>query len=186
MLEDELRAAKAELESGRASHRADLVEREAELEEKVRATREEFQRQLEEIEASYRSQLEQREAELRGRISDAETAADTARPRPRRRCGTRSRRSRRGGQPRATAPRSARRDRSDPRQSSRVTPPRSRSARPRSVKRARKPTTCGARSTALQDDLARADGTIEELRGELEAERLAQRRDRGRHDEGRS
>src|SRR5438128_3137032 len=71
MLEDELRAAKAELESGRASHRADLVEREAELEEKVRATREEFQRQLEEIEASYRSQLEQREAELHGRITDA-------------------------------------------------------------------------------------------------------------------
>ena len=78
MLEDELRAAKAELESGQASHRADLVEREAELEEKVRATREEFQRQLEEIEASYRSQLEQREVELHGRVTDAETAARTA------------------------------------------------------------------------------------------------------------
>src|SRR5439155_21140308 len=80
MIGDELRAAKAELESGQASHRADLFEREAELEEKVRATREEFQRQLEEIEASYRSQLEQREAELHGRVTDAETAARTAVP----------------------------------------------------------------------------------------------------------
>ena len=78
MLSDELRAAKAELESFRASHRADLVEREAEFEEKVRATREEFQRQIGEIETSYRGQLGQREADLAGRITQAEAEARAA------------------------------------------------------------------------------------------------------------
>ena len=78
MLQDELRAAKAELGSLQASHRADLVEREAELEQKVRATREEFQRQLEEIEGSYHGQLGQREADLAGRIAQAESTARSA------------------------------------------------------------------------------------------------------------
>ncbi len=78
MLDDELRATKAELESIRASHRADLVEREAEFEEKVRATREEFQRQLAEIDASYKGQLDQREAALAGRITLAEGTARDA------------------------------------------------------------------------------------------------------------
>jgi chromosome segregation ATPase len=78
MLEDELRAAKAELDSIRASHKADLVEREADLEEKVRSTREEFQRQLDEIEASYREELAGREAELGDRITGAESAASAA------------------------------------------------------------------------------------------------------------
>jgi chromosome segregation ATPase len=78
MLEDELRAAKAELESFRASHRADLVERESEFEDKVRATREEFQRQLEEMETSYRTQVEQKESELAGRIAAAEGIAHEA------------------------------------------------------------------------------------------------------------
>lgn len=78
MLQDELRAAKAELGSLQASHRADLVEREAEFEQKVRATREEFQRQLEEIEGSYRGQLGQREADLAGRIAQAESTARSA------------------------------------------------------------------------------------------------------------
>ena len=78
MLEDEVRSAKAELESFRASHRADLVEREAEFEEKVRETREGFQRQLEEMEESYRSQLGQHEADLAARIDGAETAARSA------------------------------------------------------------------------------------------------------------
>lgn len=50
-LTDELRTAKAELGSLRASHRAELIEREAELEEKVRAVREEFQAQLADAEA---------------------------------------------------------------------------------------------------------------------------------------
>src|SRR2546429_6338587 len=78
MLEDELRAAKAELESGQASHRADLVEREAELEEKVRATRVEFQRQLGEIDDSYKAQPGQREAELAGRVTQAGASARPA------------------------------------------------------------------------------------------------------------
>jgi chromosome segregation ATPase len=78
MLEDELRSTKAELESLRASHRADLVEREAEFEEKVRVTREEFQRQLASIEESYKGQIGQRESDLAGRISQAESDARTA------------------------------------------------------------------------------------------------------------
>jgi chromosome segregation ATPase len=171
MLEDELRSAKAELESGRASHRADLVEREAELEEKVRATREEFQRQLEEIEASYRSQLEQRETELRGRITDAETAADAA------------------GHDLATLRdevTAARAEAASREQQlleahneiarirgelkGHTTEVKERTA---AVGQARKEADEMRRSlTALQDDLARADGTIEQLRAELEAERL--------------
>ena len=92
MLEDELRAAKAELESLRASHRADLVESEAELEEKVRATREEFQRQVDEIEESYKGQMDQRESGSAPGIR-----AGGERPPRRRRvtskcCGTSSRR----------------------------------------------------------------------------------------------
>ncbi|HSL12547.1 MAG TPA: hypothetical protein VLA82_14670 [Actinomycetota bacterium] len=75
MLEDELRVAKAAADSIEASHRAELVEREAELEEKVRVTREEFQRQLEDIEASYKNQLGKREAALAGRIAEAEAQA---------------------------------------------------------------------------------------------------------------
>ncbi len=78
MLEDELRGAKAEIESIKASHRADLVEREAEFEEKVRATREEFQKQLTEIEDSYRGQFGQKESDLADRIAQAEAAAGSA------------------------------------------------------------------------------------------------------------
>jgi len=78
MLEDELRAAKAELDSHDASYRADLVEREAELEEKVRNTREAFQRQLTEMEASYRSQVQQAETQLADRILEAEATARRA------------------------------------------------------------------------------------------------------------
>jgi len=78
MLDDELRATKAELESFRASHRADLVERESEFEEKVRGTREEFQRQVEAIEAAATAAIEQREAQLAGRLASAEGAAQAA------------------------------------------------------------------------------------------------------------
>lgn len=78
MLDDEMRAVRAELASIRASHRADLVEGEAELEEKVRATREEFQRQLQSIETSFKGQVEQREADLAGRIAKAELVAREA------------------------------------------------------------------------------------------------------------
>ena len=171
MLEDELRAAKAELESGRASHRADLVEREAELEEKVRATREEFQRQLEEIEASYRSQLEQRETELRGRIADAETAADTAGH------------DLEAVRDEVTAARAEAASREQQLLEAHNEIARIRGElkghtsevkeRTAAVGQARKEADEMRRSlTALQEDLARADGTIEQLRGELEAERL--------------
>jgi signal transduction histidine kinase len=171
MLEDELRAAKAELESGRASHRADLVEREAELEEKVRATREEFQRQLEEIEASYRSQLEQRETELRGRISDAETAADTAGH------------DLQAVRDEVTAARAEAASREQQLLEAHNEIARIRGElkghtsevkeRTAAVGQARKEADEMRRSlTTLQEDLARADGTIEQLRGELEAERL--------------
>ncbi len=78
MLEGELRTARAAAGSLEASHRAELVEREAEFEEKVRATREAFQRQLTEIEATYKAQLGKREADLAGRIAEAETAARQA------------------------------------------------------------------------------------------------------------
>jgi hypothetical protein len=56
-LTDELRSARAELESLEASHRAELVEREADLEEKVRSVREEFQAQLSELEARHEAEL---------------------------------------------------------------------------------------------------------------------------------
>jgi signal transduction histidine kinase/predicted nucleic acid-binding Zn-ribbon protein len=171
MLEDELRAAKAELESGWASHRADLVEREAELEEKVRATREEFQRQLEEIEESYRSQLEQREAELRGRIADAETAADGA---------THDLQAVRDEVTAARAEAASREQqlleahneiaRIRGELKGHTSEVKERTA---AVGQARKEADDMRRSlTALQEDLARADETIEQMRTELEAERL--------------
>jgi len=78
MLDDELRAAKAELESVNASFRAELVEREAEFEQKVRETRESFQQQLTEMETSYETQLRQAEDGLADRIADAEGTARRA------------------------------------------------------------------------------------------------------------
>jgi uncharacterized phage infection (PIP) family protein YhgE len=78
MLDDELRATKAELDSRNASFRAELVEREAEFEAKVRETRESFQQQLTEMEASYQEQLRQAETSLSGRIAAAEADARRA------------------------------------------------------------------------------------------------------------
>ncbi len=75
MLEDELRAAKSELESAAASHRADLIEREAELEQKVRATREEFQEQVEAITVQHRDELAARDVDVERRVAAAETGA---------------------------------------------------------------------------------------------------------------
>jgi His Kinase A (phospho-acceptor) domain len=72
MLDDELRTARAELEGAAAAHRSELVQLEADLEAKVRATREEFQAQLTSIESSYRDQLGEREADLADRIVAAE------------------------------------------------------------------------------------------------------------------
>src|SRR6185312_11795320 len=64
MLEDELRAAKAELDSAIASHQADLVEREAELESKVRTAREEFQGQLAAMETQHQDDMAARDRKL--------------------------------------------------------------------------------------------------------------------------
>ncbi|MGZ8650787.1 MAG: hypothetical protein ACXWX5_01280 [Actinomycetota bacterium] len=61
---EELRAARAELDSLKASHRAELIEREADLEARVRKTREEFQAQLEQTQAKAARQLTEREEAL--------------------------------------------------------------------------------------------------------------------------
>ena len=73
MLEDELRAAKAEIQGASASHRAELIEREAEFEDKVRAAREQFQGELGDIEASYREQLSLKEEEYASRLGRLES-----------------------------------------------------------------------------------------------------------------
>jgi hypothetical protein len=61
---EELRAARAELDSLKASHKADLVEREADLETRVRTAREEFQAALVQTEAQAERQLAEREEAL--------------------------------------------------------------------------------------------------------------------------
>ena len=61
---EELRVARAEIDSLKASHAADLVEREAELEARVRTAREEFQTQLEQNEAETQRLLAEREEAL--------------------------------------------------------------------------------------------------------------------------
>jgi hypothetical protein len=78
MLADELRTAKAELESMRASHQADLVEREAELEEKVRSVREEFQLQLAESETRHAAELAAQAQEISERLAAADLGAKEA------------------------------------------------------------------------------------------------------------
>ncbi|MGZ8581011.1 MAG: hypothetical protein ACXWW9_06970 [Actinomycetota bacterium] len=75
MLEDELRSVKAELQSVSASHRAELVEREVDLEAKVRTTREEFQAELSRLEARHAEELAARDAGIAQRIAAAEDAA---------------------------------------------------------------------------------------------------------------
>ncbi|HVF08117.1 MAG TPA: hypothetical protein VNC60_06025 [Actinomycetota bacterium] len=72
MLEDELRATHAELDSLSASHRAELVEREAEFESKVRAAREEFQEELARVEARHREELARNDESIGHRIASAE------------------------------------------------------------------------------------------------------------------
>ena len=72
MLEDELRSAKAELESLSASHRAELIEREADLEAKVRSTREEFQTELARVEARHLEDMARNDANVGHRIANAE------------------------------------------------------------------------------------------------------------------
>jgi signal transduction histidine kinase len=78
MLTDELRAARAELESSRASHQAELVEREVDLEEKVRAVREEFQAQVAESEARHAAEIADREKEIAAHVAAASEGAKQA------------------------------------------------------------------------------------------------------------
>ena len=78
MLTDELRAARAELESMRASHQAELVEREAELEEKVRSVREEFQLQLAESETRHAAEITAQAQEISDRLAAADLGAKEA------------------------------------------------------------------------------------------------------------
>jgi signal transduction histidine kinase len=171
MLEEELRATKAEVDSIRASHKADLVEREADLEDKVRSTREEFQRQLDEIEASYREQLAQRETDLAERITDAESAARSA-----------------GDgltvaheEVAAARAEAASREQQLLEAHDEITRLRDElkgnesevKERSVAVGQARKESDDMRRAlTAMQEDLARADEAIEQMRGELEGERL--------------
>ncbi|MGZ8629499.1 MAG: hypothetical protein ACXWZF_00825 [Actinomycetota bacterium] len=72
MLADELRSTKAELESLSASHRADLIEREADLEQKVRSAREEFQSELARVEARHAEEMAAKELAVAQRIAGAE------------------------------------------------------------------------------------------------------------------
>ena len=77
-LTDELRTTKSEVESLRASHRAELVEREAELEEQVRALREEFQTQLAEAETRHATELAKTEQQYADRVAAAARGAEEA------------------------------------------------------------------------------------------------------------
>ncbi|HWC71413.1 MAG TPA: hypothetical protein VG993_09655 [Actinomycetota bacterium] len=75
MLGDELRSVKAELESVTASHRAELIEREVDLEEKVRSAREEFQSELARMEARHTEELAAKDEHVTQRIANLEDAA---------------------------------------------------------------------------------------------------------------
>ena len=77
-LTDELRTVKAEVESLHASHRAELVEREAELEDQVRALREEFQTQLAEAETRHAAELAKTEKEYEDRVTAVARGAEEA------------------------------------------------------------------------------------------------------------
>jgi chromosome segregation ATPase len=77
-LTDELKTVKAELESMRASHRAELVEREADLEAKVRSVREEFQAQVAEAEARHAAQLAEAEQDFAARLANITKGAEEA------------------------------------------------------------------------------------------------------------
>jgi hypothetical protein len=78
VLEEELRSARAELDSMTASQAAELVEREAEFEERVRHTREEFQEELQQIESSLKAQHAEREAALQAQLAQARAGAQEA------------------------------------------------------------------------------------------------------------
>src|SRR5688572_32945787 len=62
----------------RASHRAELVEREAELEEQVRSVREDFQAQVAEAEARHAAELAEVEEAFAARVAAAAQGAEEA------------------------------------------------------------------------------------------------------------
>jgi chromosome segregation ATPase len=72
VLGEELRATKAELDSLKASHSAELVERETDFESMVRRTREEFQGELDAIQKDLKRQFAQREEELQQKLTERE------------------------------------------------------------------------------------------------------------------
>ncbi len=74
VLEEELRSTKAELDSLKASHSAELVERETDFESMVRRTREEFQAELDSIQKDLKRQFAQREDELQQKLTESEAA----------------------------------------------------------------------------------------------------------------
>ncbi len=74
VLGEELRSTRAELDSMKASHRAELIEREADLEDRVRRAREEFQTQLQEAGSQSVRQLADREAALAKEAAEKEAA----------------------------------------------------------------------------------------------------------------
>ena len=76
MLEDELRAVRAELDSATASQRAELVERETEFESKVRDAREEFQAQIASLDTQHQDDLAMRDRKLATRLAAVEAAAE--------------------------------------------------------------------------------------------------------------
>jgi hypothetical protein len=78
LLSDEVRAARAEAEGLRNGQRNEVAEREADFEQRMRGTREEFQNELAQIETSFRDQLARRESELGERITRAEGEARAA------------------------------------------------------------------------------------------------------------
>ena len=75
MLEDELRTVRAELDSVSASHRAELVEREADLEAKVRTAREEFQTELTLLTHRHAEELAAKDATVAQRLASLEDSA---------------------------------------------------------------------------------------------------------------
>ncbi|MGH2631632.1 MAG: hypothetical protein ACRDHI_13895 [Actinomycetota bacterium] len=74
MLADELRSSEAELDSLSASHRAELIEREADLEQKARTMREEFQTEVARMEARHAEEMASKDLSVTQRIAGAEDA----------------------------------------------------------------------------------------------------------------
>ncbi|MEP7059205.1 MAG: hypothetical protein ABI828_00620 [Actinomycetota bacterium] len=80
MLEDELRAARAELENMQASHRAEQAEREADLESRVRRTREDFQEEMAATSTQFaasQAELESSRIELIGLREEVASATES-------------------------------------------------------------------------------------------------------------